>query len=68
VRALQAVADRMVGLVVPKTPAGACCPPDPYREFCYCIVGLAYFQTCQSNCACHDYCGECQIVGAYVTP
>ena len=53
-----AVADRLVGLVVPATTVGACCPPDPYEVYCFCALHKPYYKTCQSDCACRDSCAS----------
>ena len=67
---LGSIADRLVTLAVPKTTAGACCPPDPYRETCYCKVGSdyhpwVYYRDCRTNCNCQESCGSCQTLGLW---
>jgi len=58
------LADRLVGVVVPKTTAGACaCDPDPYHVSCYCTGDIFYWKPCQTDCNCHTYCGKCVIAG-----
>jgi hypothetical protein len=55
---IEDLGDRLVGLVVPKTKAGACeCfPSDTWWQFCYCsptIKGMSYYRR-------HDYGCHCQ--------
>jgi hypothetical protein len=68
---LGSIADRLVTLAVPKTTAGACCPPDPYRDTCYCgPVGTdghpwIYYRDCRTNCGCQESCGGCYTLGTW---
>jgi hypothetical protein len=58
-RLLDVAADRLVGLLVPKTTAGACeCRPEPWTQCCGPHIALS--QVCQYDCNCKIYCGGCQ--------
>jgi len=60
---LERAADRMVGVVVPKTTAGACeCSArDNYWGFCYCgsPPGTPYYHLHQVDCWCNETVGPC---------
>ena len=58
-RVVATIADRMLSAVVPRASAGACCPPDPVTEICFCSGCWRYLKTCQYNCACTWFCGGC---------
>lgn len=53
------LADRLLSKVVPEIKAGACCPPDPGTEECYCHNHTVYAKNCSYNCACKLFCGSC---------
>jgi hypothetical protein len=59
-----AAADRLLSRVVPKAAAGACCPPDPSYETCFCSGKNRYAQRCTSDCACRTHCDPtCYLMG-----
>ena len=61
-RAISKIADRLLSAVVPKITAGACCPKDTTRQFCYyhpAGSGIPWYRYCSYNCACQLVCGAC---------
>jgi hypothetical protein len=67
-RAIGALADRMLTAVVPKTTAGACPCNDSYQAFCFCLKAYhkAFYKTCHTNCDCsRTTCGDCFITNTY---
>jgi len=58
-RMIARMSDLLLGLVVPEITAGACCPPDPWQQECYCRNHTIYVKTCSYNCACAVHCGSC---------
>jgi hypothetical protein len=58
-RFVTSLADRVISAVVPGITAGACCPPDNYREECYCRGSVVWAKNCSTNCACKAVCGAC---------
>jgi hypothetical protein len=59
-RLVTTVADRLLSVVVPRVTAGACCPPDPWVQECYCSNHTIYVKTCSYTCACIAHCGGCR--------
>lgn len=57
-RRLEALGERMLGLVLPRVTAAAGCPPDPYCRSC---GASCRFQRCALNSACNEYCGSCSL-------
>jgi hypothetical protein len=58
-RIITRMSDRLLGLVVPEITAGACCPPDPWQQECYCRNHTVYVKNCSYTCACAVHCGGC---------
>jgi hypothetical protein len=62
-KAINAMADRLLSAVVPRITAGACCPPDTTFQLCYCYYpGYGLYRYCSYNCACQITCGGCNTV------
>lgn len=55
-RVVSKIADRLLGAVVPRIKAGACCPQDPTYHSCG-YVGMV--RVCVFNCACQLLCSNC---------
>ena len=58
-RLINSLADRVLGVVAPKTTAGACIPPDPYTRYCSCTSHTVKVKNCNNNCAGVVFCGSC---------
>ena len=60
-RMIGTIADRMLGLVVPKTTAaGVCCDPGGGYESCGCgAADFIYQKYCHADCQCRLVCGPC---------
>jgi len=58
-RMIERMSDRLLGLMVPEITAGACCPPDPWQQECYCRSHAIYAKSCSYNCGCKTFCGSC---------
>ena len=58
-RLVTTVADRLLSAVVPRAIAGACCPPDPWVQECYCHSHTVYVKNCSYTCTCAAHCGGC---------
>ena len=60
-RFVASIADRMLAMVVPRATAGACCPPDPWKQSCGChsSTHTIWVKNCSYNCACQVFCGTC---------
>ena len=54
-RRLEALGERMLGLVVPRVTASAGCPPDPWCAAC----GTCHLKRCSQNLGCQTFCGSC---------
>jgi hypothetical protein len=62
---LQALGDRLVSLVVPRSTAAACAcfPGTSWRVQCYCSGWHLWVKTCQYNCYCKVTCSSCYDTG-----
>jgi hypothetical protein len=65
-RAITVLADRIVGMVVPKANALAshhCTPGLCWDVFCYCQGPTIYYKDCCSTSDCKIRCGGCYSLG-----
>lgn len=59
-KAMGRLADRLLGVLVPKTTAAACPCNDYWTANCYCYNHRRYVKQCRSNCDCSvTTCGSC---------
>ena len=61
---INAIADRMLALLVGTVDAAAACPPESWQEFCYCVrcgtsSPIAYQRTCYVTTTCAVKCTTC---------
>jgi hypothetical protein len=63
-RAIEALGDRLVSLVVPKVTAAACVPPDPETLLCSCPPPgkSGTYKNCHYTCTGAWVCGACYTV------
>jgi len=59
VRAINRVADRMLGALVPKVTADAQCAIYQWVQECYCRNNYVYDQSCETQYSCATVCGPC---------
>jgi len=60
---MNTIADRLLGLVVPKTTARAACQPHTVT-YVWCSGGLRRRQICHILASCDDRCGPVTVIGA----
>jgi hypothetical protein len=58
-RLINSLADRVLGVVVPKTTAGACVPPDSWTQYCSCTSHVVKTKQCHYGCTGNPVCGSC---------
>jgi len=53
------LADRLLGAVAPRVTAGACVPPDQWKQSCGCVSHIIRYKNCHYSCNGTPVCGSC---------